>query len=261
MSGPARPFQALQPGGQDQPAQDAISILPGSAQSDRAVIAFAGVQAQLGGIELWEFAKTLAPEGGGGGENQRPVAFVRERPARWYNTLEPDLLLPFVAAQAGRKTVALGNSMGGYAAILFSALLPDIRRSIAFSPQFSVHPDHCPWEVRWREPIAGIDRWRFETCLPGGASLAAATLDHFVFCGTDIRHDVRHAEAIVREAPRPASAFLIHGCGHDLVRVLKDRGMLVPLLDLLIDNLAPASQVADYLSEHGMAFDLLSSSK
>lgn len=238
---------------------DTISIFDGSPRSDRAIIAFAGIQAMLGGIERWEFSKALSSSDGGTNEHQRPVAFVRERPALWYNSIEPDWLLPFVSAQSDRKIATLGNSMGGFAAILFSLILPGIRRSITFCPQFSPHPDHCPWETRWREQIANIHHWRFETCLSGGENLAAADLDHVVFCGTDIRSDVRHAETIVSRASQPVSAFLIHGCGHDVARALKHRSLLVPLLDLLIDDLAHPSEIAAYLRVQDVPFDQISS--
>lgn len=238
-------------------ASDAISLLEGSVGSDRAVIAFAGVQAKLGGIELWEFAKTLVSEEEIVSASQRAVAFVRERPARWYNSVEPGWLDPFVAAQAGKKIVTLGNSMGGFAAILFSLLLPDIRRSIAFCPQYSVHPDRCPWEKRWCEQIEEIGCWRFETCLPNASTQANPALDHVLFCGAEIRDDVRHAELIVGHASKPVAAFIVHGCGHDVARRLKRRGVLVPLLDLLIDELAPSGDLDTFMREQGVAFDLL----
>ncbi|TRL32274.1 hypothetical protein [Rhizobium straminoryzae] len=237
---------------------ETVYVLPGSPDVRRAVIAFAGIQSILGGIEVWEFAKTLTSD-----ENveeaRRHVAFVRERPALWYNSVDPACLAPFLAMQDGRAVVTLGNSMGGFAAILFSLVLPGIRRSIAFCPQYSVHPDHCPWERRWQDQIAEIDNWRFETCLPHGPCPEAQDLDHMIFCGSDVGDDVRHAEAILAGATHPVSVFLIHGCGHDVARSLKRREALVPVLDLLIDDLAPPQHVAAELARRGIAFDLLSS--
>lgn len=236
---------------------DAISIVGGSDVAERAIIAFAGIQAILGGIELWEFSKALSPHGPAASDHQRPVAFVRERPALWYNSIDPDWLKPFVTGQSGRKVVTLGNSMGGFAAILFSLLLPGIARSIAFCPQYSVNPRHCPWEIRWQEQVAAINTWRFETCLSGGQDVGSAQLDHIIFCGQDVPNDVRHAELIIGKASQPVSAFLIQGCGHDVARVLKQKGVLVPLLDMMIDNLAKPGALAAYLRAHGVAFDLV----
>ena len=142
-------------------AEPVISFLAGHARSTRAVIAFAGVKASLGGVEVQEFSTSLKDSRGGDACIQRPVAFVRERPARWYNSMSPELLAPFCKDHADKTIVTLGNSMGGFAAILFGTALPGVKRSISFCPQFSVHPELCPWERRWQDEIAAIDYWRF----------------------------------------------------------------------------------------------------
>lgn len=208
------------------------------------------------GIEPQEFAKTL--NSAAGGACQWPVAFVRERPALWCNSLDETMLAPFLTAHRNRTIVTLGNSMGGFAAILFGGLLPGVRRSISFCPQFSVHPAHCPWESRWREQTREIDHWRFETCLPGPAPDAALPLDHVVFCGADVPDDVRHAEMILNHASGRAAAFVVDGCGHDVARTLKRQGVLVPLLGLLIDKLAAPVEIATFLRQQGILFDRLS---
>lgn len=236
---------------------ETITLLPGHPEAQQAVIAFAGVQAMLGGIAFSEFAKTLSPNEGTAGEIARPVAFVREIPSRWYNTFDPALLEPFLRAHDDRAVVTLGNSMGGFAAILFSLVLPHVRRSIAFCPQFSVHPDHCPWESRWREFVTAIDSWRFETCLAAPPDRGGVRPDHVLFCGSDVAADIRHAEAILANAGTPAATFLIHGCGHDVARHLKLRGLLVPLFDQLIDDLAPVDAIADHLRQQDVSFDML----
>jgi pimeloyl-ACP methyl ester carboxylesterase len=234
-----------------------VSVMSGSALSERAVIAFGGVVGRFGGIGFGEFARSLAP--GGVAANRRPSAFVRELPARWYNTVEPAALAPFVASQSDRTIVTLGNSMGGFGAILFAALLPQVRRSIAFCPQFSVHPAHSPWEPRWRDRVAGIDHWRYEACFPpAGAANPSPLLDHVLFCGAAEPGDVRHARAILDAADRPAAAFVIHDCGHDVAAVLKARGLLVPLLDRLIDDLATPAAIAAWLGSQNIPFDHLS---
>jgi hypothetical protein len=240
-----------------RPLGDEIFHVQGGGDADRVVIAFAGVLAKLGGIGFHEFGRTLASGEPGASDRAHHIAFVRELPPRWYNTFDPALLAPFLEAQAGREIVTLGNSMGGFAAILFSLLLPGIRRSITFCPQFSVHPNHCPWEKRWRQHVDAIDTWRYETCVPALPSRSGGGPDHVMFLGKAIADDIRHAEAILAAADTPAAAFLIQGSGHEVARDLRERAVLVPLFDRLIGDLAPAEEIAAFLRAQDVRFDLL----
>lgn len=237
-------------------ASDSVHVVAGSSNCGHAVIAFAGIQSNLGGIEYREFATTLAtmtspqpkhsPEG-----MQRHVAFVRETPPRWYNNTEQLPLEQFVASQIAerRQISTLGNSMGGFAAILFSLLLPNIRRSISFCPQYSVRPEYCPFETRWKEQVVAIPSWRFDTCLPLDSNLPRPGLIHFIICGTNNSEDVRHAEMIVSKAANPAIGIMISGCGHDVARYLKSSHTLAPLLDLLFGELADQVSVGNFLKD------------
>ncbi|HEX3984329.1 MAG TPA: hypothetical protein VHX12_11590 [Acidisoma sp.] len=228
---------------------DWLHLLPGAPQSDRAVIAFAGVQTRLGGIDLKEFSNSLA----GGRQKQRHIAFVRESPARWYNTIDLSALAAFAAAQRERHIVTLGNSMGGFAAILFSLILPGVRGSISFCPQFSVHPDEVPFERRWNEYVSAVAEWRYRTCLPVAWNHPKG-VSHTLFCGSGVPSDIRHAELIVQSARNSAAAFILEGCGHDVARHLKSRDLLLPLLDLLIEGTGTVAAVAGLLQSQGIRF-------
>lgn len=240
-------------------ATDFMQVVEGSRNCDHAVIAFGGIQSNLGGIEFWEFATTLLtgtsqqpkhpPE-----VTQRHVAFVRESPPHWYNNTEQLPLEQFVTSQiAERRLIStLGNSMGGYAAILYSLLLPNIRRSISFCPQYSVRPEYCPFETRWQEKIGAIASWRFDTCLPLSSNHPRQDLTHFIICGTDVSEDVRHAEMIVAKAANPAIAIMIAGCGHEVARHLKSSYTLTPLLDLLFGKWTDQVSIGNFMKERNV---------
>jgi pimeloyl-ACP methyl ester carboxylesterase len=238
----------------DSDATSALQVLPGVETSNRAVIAFGGILAMLGGISIGEFGKSLGVQAGGIEPLRRHVAFVRERPARWYNALDLMPVREHAALQQGRHVVTLGNSMGGFAAILFSLILPGVRRSISFCPQYSVHPDHSPFETRWRELVREIAVWRFETCLPPMANQLRPGLSHMLFCGQNEPADIRHAERIVAGSANPATAFLVAGCGHEVARRLKAADALAPLFDLLIDDDAGPELIAELLAARGISF-------
>lgn len=50
------------------------------------------------------------------------------------------------------KVYAIGNSMGGFNAIMFSNFYPT-QKVLAFSPQYSMDRTLVPWEDRWRKQI------------------------------------------------------------------------------------------------------------
>jgi tetratricopeptide (TPR) repeat protein len=76
----------------------------------------------------------------------------------WYQYSDIPDALEAVAAHTSRYPcrIAYGSSMGGYAAINFSAHL-DLHRIIAISPQFSIDPEKLPDDRRWRHEAERID--------------------------------------------------------------------------------------------------------
>lgn len=233
-----------------QPGHDDwLTISPGDPLCQQTVLACAGIQAEFGGIEIHEFSRSLAAQ-----PQRRHLAFMRERPALWYNSIDLSLIDAFSASQSGRHIVTLGNSMGGFAAILFSLLLPNAIGSIAFCPQFSVHPDEVPFETRWREYIAAITEWRFRTCLPQAWNHSKG-VTHRIFCGDREPADIRHAELILRHAQNPTTVFILSGCGHNVARHIKAQHALAPLLDALINGTAGTDAIVDLLRSHGMRCD------
>ena len=222
-----------------------VTEFPADQRVQPMVVAFGGGQSGLGGIEINEFAKSLGAPGG-----RRGVLFVRERQPRWYNSADDRLIETLQSASAGRRLVTLGNSMGGFAAILFSLLLPGASRSISFCPQFSVCPEIVSFERRWRDKVAKIESWKFPTCLPDAWNQPKNTA-HFLFLGEDTEDDLRHAELIVSAAKNPAIAFRVGGCGHDVARFLKGRNLLVPLLDELIEGDASTGRIEQILLAGG----------
>ena len=132
-----------------------------------------------------------------------------------------------------RRTVFVGNSMGGYAAMLFAALLGEAE-VIAFAPQTFLspwlrwrHQDH-----RWRPQIRrmwrrGLMRRRFWDLKPllmrrhsrPGMSVYVSDKD---------RLDMIHAGRL-RDVPGMHIHTFAEG-GHDVVRHLRDAGQLAHIM-------------------------------
>lgn len=219
-----------------------ISYSPGDA--DTAVIAFAGVGLALGGIQIEEFSSSLARGG-------HPAAvFVIDKRRSWYNNgvVAPiiERVTALLARLRVRRVVALGNSMGGFGAVALGPRFPGCVRVVAFSPQSSVQPGLVPFETRWPEWSAAITQWD----LPDAAALVDNVESHLFF-GRGDELDMRHAARFAAALPS-RHIYRVAGTDHDLVRDLKRRGALSPLLDELIwaETLCPEA-VADLAARGG----------
>lgn len=67
----------------------------------------------------------------------------------------------YVLANGITKISAIGTSMGGYNALLLGRKM-SLQRVLAFTPQYSVHPDILPEEKRWWWFRKDIDVWPFK---------------------------------------------------------------------------------------------------
>lgn len=125
------------------------------AASDTVMVSFTGIGHGMGAINLQriEFAGTAAGHGG--------LVVVTDLQRSWGNNIAAgrlaDIVDPLVG---GRRVITLGNSMGGFLAVLFAGeLSADV--ALAFAPQFSVDPRLMPDEHRWDEYTARIDEFRY----------------------------------------------------------------------------------------------------
>ncbi|SLN24487.1 alpha/beta hydrolase [Roseisalinus antarcticus] len=95
----------------------------------------------------------------------------------WYVNAETEALEDCLAAFARpyRRVVAMGFSMGAYAAFRYSRALR-LMQVIAVSPQVSVAPSVVPFDRRYRSESAGFDPERGDLARHGAAELGGALL-------------------------------------------------------------------------------------
>lgn len=204
-----------------------ISWLPGAGH--RAVLAFAGMVVALGGRQPLEFVGVAAAEG-------RHVLFVSDLRHSWYS--HPGLqdrivrvVQDFCAAQGITDLCTIGNSMGGYGAILFASLLP-VRHVAAFVPQILLTPELLAMQ-QWDEARACIQHGVVRDLVPGMlTSTARFTL---VYGDQDIDDNI-HAAHLPKAAN--IDPLIVKGCDHKVSRWLKDRGVLAALGSAMLDGRA-----------------------
>jgi hypothetical protein len=179
-------------------------------------LSFTGISHGMGGLQPEEFAGTAT--GGRAG-----AVFVTDKRCSWMNAVDLDRLAAAVGPViAGKRLFAIGNSMGGFAAVVASKLFP-VETCLAFAPQFSVAPGVIPEETRWSELRGAIGIWRF-------VSLADQFNDRtrYVLLNGDDEADARHW----RRMPDRANVhnLVFDGADHGLARVLKADGRLASVV-------------------------------
>ena len=134
------------------------------------------------------------------------------------------------------RVVGMGFSMGGYAALRFSAALR-LEQLIAVSPQFSLSPRVLPQDTRYRDCAAGYDDALGDLAAHGRADLAGALLfDPFK------RMDLLNARRIQSAFPRVELCRLA-GSGHPASRVLREAGRFAALQRQLLQGAVEAREI------------------
>jgi hypothetical protein len=201
-----------------------IRLLPG--RGDTLIVAFTGVGQGVGAIQKEEFI------GIGSQDGQNHVVFVSARRRSWFSLPDmQDRILEVIGGYAQsndlRKLVTIGNSMGGFGALLFAERL-QASSAIAFVPQFTMHPEVLK-ESRWgkyRSQMQPAGLARLDEHLSGEVPAFA------IFGGTETK-DMRHMEALAT-CPN-VQVWNITGAGHDVASVLKAEKVLEGAVSAMVD--------------------------
>src|ERR1700720_974617 len=124
---------------------DNIEITHQPGNNSVAIISFSGIGMGLGGIQIEEFRKSLVG-------TSKNIYFVKDKTRHWYNSSFDEIccvLNENLSCRGVDHAITLGNSMGGFGAIIFAGKLRGCRSAIAFSAQSAVDPAIVPWEQRY----------------------------------------------------------------------------------------------------------------
>lgn len=122
-----------------------------------------------------------------------------------------------------RRVLFIGASMGGFAALTYSKLVPG-SGVLAFSPQSSLAPDIVPFERRYSRAQKRFD-WSGPDYCDAAEGLAEAS-DVTVVFDPFVPEDKAHAKRLV--GPNVTHLHVDH-MGHQAIRVLKHVGVLPSL--------------------------------
>ena len=193
-------------------------VLSKTNAGEKCIVSFSGVGHGIGGVDLQR------PEFHAGGAFGSQV-FVIDKNRSWGNAIEwarlQDIVLKFAGEQ---EIVCIGNSMGGFLAVLGSRPL-HATHVAAFAPQWSVDPRIVPGERRWDQYVKAIKSFRFSDL----RECFMESIRYSIIFGDDPEdsrhHELFHSFTSCSENGN-IDILTVRGAGHDVAKKLKQNKIL-----------------------------------
>jgi len=145
------------------------------------------------------------------------VLFVRDVTRSWFNNVDIKLIKKNIIK---KNCYAIGHSMGAFNAIIFSSL-HKIKKVIAFSPQFSIHP-RITKDTTFRNHALRIKEWKY-------LKLKFSKNTNYLLVFGDDRKEKYHASLIPKR--KNIKIIFIKNCDHNTAKKLKMQNKLYKLIN------------------------------
>ena len=209
-------------------------------KSDRCLVVFTGVGHAMGAINIQreEFY------------NQHKlgmVIWITDKKRSWGNNLNIKKISGAVKKLSeNRKIYIIGNSMGGFLAILFSKFL-EAKKVIAFSPQFSVCPDIVPDEKRWMNHRQFIDEYRYKDL----SDSFDRNTKYALLIGDGQHEDIHYSKFIKFSSLSNIELIRFNDTGHKVASNLKGLNLLNQSIDTFFND----QSLRNFLNKNSINFD------
>ncbi len=145
------------------------------------------------------------------------VLFVKDIERSWFNSVDVQHIKSFLQT---KEVSCIGHSMGAFNAIMFSNFYP-IKKILAFSPQFSIHPNISK-DKTYLNYAASIKKWKFNKILFNKKT-------EYCLVFGDTKEEMYHMNKIPNQ--KNIKKIIINNCDHNTAPILKKRGKLKPLIN------------------------------
>ena len=145
------------------------------------------------------------------------VLFIRDITRSWFNNVDIKLIKKNIIK---KNCYAIGHSMGAFNAIIFSTL-HRIKKVIAFSPQFSIHP-RITKDTTFRNHALRIKKWKYPKLK------FSKNTNYLLVFGDDI-NEKYHASLIPKR--KNIKIIFIKNCDHNTAKKLKMQNKLYKLIN------------------------------
>ena len=216
-----------------------IRLAPGNAS--RAIISFSGIWHAEGIVANGhdEFRRTF--EGCG---IDHDIYYVSDKSETWYNNglhrRASHLLNQSILERGTTDVITIGNSMGGFAAVVFAKYIRGCRRAVSFAGQSTIAPDVVPDERRWPKHVARVQSWDVKDA----TEHLAPNVEYLLFAGLECPIDIVHMARLDLWGRKATRAYYIPGVSHQLAGELKSRGQLTPILEAVFCSEISAAETA-----------------
>ena len=169
--------------------------------------------------------------------------FIVDKKISWANNIDFELLKNTIAPYIQNKIVnAIGNSMGGYNAIIASKYI-NITTVVSFVPQYSISHKVMPHESRWNCFGKNITNWRIES-LDGHFM---SYTQYYIIAGST-GGDRAHLEKMPTTDNIKKIYFVGIFYDHNIAPVLKRHNLLYDVINDCFANVNPTIIIQTKLS-------------
>ena len=145
------------------------------------------------------------------------VLFIRDITRSWFNNIDVKLIKKNIVQG---PCYAIGHSMGAFNAIIFSTL-HKVKKVIAFSPQFSIHPQITK-DTTFRNYVLRIKKWKY-------LKLKFSKKTNYLLIFGDDSKEKYHSSLIPKQ--KNIKIIYLKKCDHNTAHKLKKTKQLYKLID------------------------------
>ena len=152
---------------------------------------------------------------------KKNVLFIKDITRSWFNNVDVKYIKSFLK----NNNYAIGFSMGAFNAIIFSTLYP-IKKLIAFSPQFSIHPNISK-DDSFLNFAAQITKWKYD-------KLKFSKKTKYLFVFGDSAKEKYHMNLMPKQ--KNIKIVVLKNCDHNTALYLKKKRKLEKFIDNFFDK-------------------------
>jgi len=174
------------------------------------------------------------------------VIWITDKRRSWGNNLKVEGVSNAIKSLiAEREVFVIGNSMGGFLAVLFSSAL-NAKRVMAFVPQFSVSPNIVPSEKRWMNYRKEITKFIYEDL----SQCFSDNIDYALLMGSGDDEEI-HYQKFSEISHKPNMRLLkFTDTNHNVALYLKELNVLNECIDIFFSG----GSLEDFFARNSVNF-------